>query len=136
MQAQPDPPDQLALRLWGAIRRREWETVRSLVHPDADIQAGVSPGEPLDRELAVSAREIAVDAEAYDPKLRSFEALDDSTALVSGETYHRHPGDEIEERRTVWLYTFRDGLLIRSRVFGSIGAALDQHRADTAARTR
>lgn len=130
MHPNTEPPDQLALRLWTAVRKRDWDLVRALTHPDAELQAGVSGNQLLNAELAITATEIAVSADAYDPKLRSFEALDENTALVAGETHHRHPNDRIEERQTVWLFTFEDGLLIRSLLFDSISEALDHHRKE------
>ena len=99
------------------------------MHPDADLQTGVAGDQHLDRELAVTAIEVAIAAEAYEPRFNSFETLDGHTALVSGETRHRQPGGRIDERHTVWLFTFEGDLLTRSRVFHSLSEALDYHSA-------
>ena len=134
MQPNIEPPDQLALRLWTTVRKRDWDLVRTLIHRDAELQTGVAGNELLNAELAVTATEIAVAADAYDPKLRSFEALDEHTALVAGQTHHRHPDERIEERQMVWLFTFESSLLIRSRLFDSIQEALDHHHKEVEAR--
>ena len=134
MHPNTEPPDQLALRLWTAVRQRDWDRIRSLVHPDAELQAASAGAQMLDRELALTATEVAVTADSYDPKLRTFEALDDHTALVGGETHHRHRKDWLEERHTVWLFTFEDDLLVRSRFFSSITDAIDYHRGESETR--
>src|SRR5258706_7504650 len=120
MQPNTEPVAQLALRLWTAARKGDWGLVRTLMHADADLQTGIASDQLLDRELAVTATEVGVAADAYEPKLNSFEALDGSTALVSGETRHRHANGWIEERHTIWLFTFEGDLLTRSRVFHSL----------------
>ena len=106
MQPNTEPVDQLALRLWTAARKRNWELVRTLMHPNAELQTGVASDQLLNRELAVTATEVAVAADMYDPKLNSFETLDQHTALVAGKALYRHSSDLVEERRTVWLFTF------------------------------
>ena len=136
MQPNTEPVDQLALRLWTAARKRNWELVRTLMHPNAELQTGVASDQLLNRELAVTATEVAVAADMYDPKLNSFETLDQHTALVAGKALYRHSSDLVEERRTVWLFTFEDDLLVRSHVFHSIPEALDFHRAQNESGTR
>jgi hypothetical protein len=124
-----EPVAQLALKLWKALHTRDWELVRALMHPDADLQAGVAADQLLSRDFAVAATEVAVAAEVYEPKMTSFDALDAHTALVGGKTIHRRPSGRVEERQTVWLFTFENDLLLRSRLYVSIEEALAQHTA-------
>ena len=127
MQPNTEPVQQLALRIWSALRKRDWERVRALLHPDAELQAGVASDQLLSREFAVTATEVGVASETYEPKMNSFEALDAHNVLIAGDTFHRRPGGDVAKRHTIWLFTFENNLLIRSRLFVSIPEALAFH---------
>jgi hypothetical protein len=45
-------PAELGRRLWTALRTHRWDAVRSMLHPDAEIESSLAPGQTLGADQA------------------------------------------------------------------------------------
>jgi hypothetical protein len=101
----------------------------ALIHPEADLEAGfATPNARFDADQVLDAAWVAVSSGAYRPQYEVVESLDHETALV-GATIRYEIGEGLfSERDATYLMTFRDGLLLRTRIFDTVEEALAAHR--------
>jgi hypothetical protein len=123
-------PAALAREVLQAFVERRFDVLPSLVHPEADLEAGfATPGARFDGRRVLDGAWAAASSGAYRPVYELVESLDDETALVSVTIRYEIGTDLFSEREAAYLMTFKDGLLSRNRIFDSVDEALAAHRA-------
>jgi hypothetical protein len=118
-------PATLARNVLQSLLEQRWERLPSLIHPDAEMEAGFStPGARFDAKQFVDAAWAASMSGAYRPEYELVVALDEHTALVVARIRFQVGKDDVSERDAAYLMTFKDSLLWRTRVFDSVDEAL------------
>jgi hypothetical protein len=115
-----------------AWQERDWDRVRSLLHPEGLFESTAAGGRTVDAEGFLNAL-IEADRTVYSVYGLSYEPLADGAVIVSG--YVRQPrrrGHSLS--RVVWLVEVREGLAYRSTPFATRESALAEYeqRSDLA----
>ena len=117
-----------------AFADRDWKRLARLYHPDARLEAVMAGDDFLSATELISALERAVTDPRYrPPSWSSPRDIDDHAALITGVSGRRLDHDSFTEGSRVWVMTFQDDLLYRSRVFTKADQALrfyDEHGVD------
>ena len=117
----PDLPQSLLIlvtQLLGAHRTKDWDLLRTLIHPEGKIGVFATGGTPADPETAIAAMKAAHEEVSYMADVDRVRVLDDHAMIVQGAVEHRRDGRFVREAHA-WLYVFVDGLLYRSEMFDS-----------------
>ena len=108
--------------LEAAYDARDWDRLLTLYHPDALLSAIVTGRKLLaPRDLVAAVRSADGDP-IYTVRYEETYPIDEHAAVVKGQVRHRIRGG-IAHDPVFWLFTFRDGLLYRSTVCGSLEEA-------------
>lgn len=108
----------LVTQLLGAHRRKDWDGLRKLIHPDAKIGVFAAGGKPVDVETAIAAMQTVHEDVSYRADVNATRVIDDHAVILQGAVERRREGRFVGESHA-WLYVFIDGLLHRSEMFGS-----------------
>ena len=85
-------PEQLAQDIWLALRGRDWDRVKELLHPEAQLELAIAPGEILGATETVERWRSAIEQGLFDPKPVGFMELDSNRVFVTGRI---KPGTEL-----------------------------------------
>ena len=122
-------PSELVTTMSEAFADRDWERLRRLYHPEAQLQAVMAGEGFLSGTELVSAFQRAVDDSGYrPPSWSSARDIDEHAALITGVAGRRLEHRGLTEGSRAWVMTFRDGLLYRSRFFATANQALRCYR--------
>jgi hypothetical protein len=126
-------PERLARLVLDSFLEQEWNLLEDLLHPDADLEVGwAGPGARVDKMRALDDAWAVGGRGLYQPEYEVVQSLDADTALVAVTIrYEVGPGLH-SERSAAYLMTFKDGLLLRNRIFNSVEEALEAHRRTAA----
>jgi hypothetical protein len=136
----PEPPSSaagttpatLARTVLQTFLEQRWDTLPSLIHPDAEMEAGFSvPGARFDAKQMMDAAWAAATSGAYRPEYELALTLDDHTALVVARIRFQIGQDEFSERDAAYVMTFKDSLLWRTRIYDSVDEALAANAEDS-----
>lgn len=106
-----------------AYERGDLEALALFIHAEAEIemfarQRDVARGPEGLRDTLESAREGL-----HRPTVTRFESVGDDAALMIGRIQYTDAGGGVTDRSAVWLTVLRDGLVWRTRVFGTAAEA-------------
>jgi hypothetical protein len=110
-------PSRVVSQCLQAHRTRNWEQLRKLLHPDAQIGVFAAGGKPADPEAAIAAMEGAHEDTSYHADVAAVRTLDENAVLLTGRVEYRSTEGEWIRGERVWLYIVVDNLLYRSQVF-------------------
>jgi ketosteroid isomerase-like protein len=111
---------ELALRLWEAFRRRDWDGVNALVDPDAEIETTLAPGRFVTGVEAVELWRAAVESGGWSPQPVVFDELSDDVAIVTG-ALSALPA--VRAKHDVVAFRFRNGRLVGMRYHATAAEA-------------
>ncbi len=103
---------ELALRLWQAFRKRDWDAVTALVDPDAEIETTLAPGRVTTGLEAVQLWRTTVEAGSWTPRPIVVDELSDDVALVTGPLSVTPAPDG---QHDIVTFRFRNGRLVNLR---------------------
>ncbi len=112
-------PFKVISRCLQAHRAKDWQQLRTLLHPDARIGVFASGGKPADPEDAIAAMAAAHEDTSYHADVGSVRVLDEHAVLLTGRVEFRSEEGRWIRAKRVWLYVVVDDLLFRSQVFES-----------------
>jgi hypothetical protein len=116
---------------------QRWDRLETLLHPDAQLETGFSvPGARFAKKEVLDAGWVAAKSGAFQPEYQLVESLDKSTALVGVRLRFEIGKGLFSERDAAYLMRFQDGLLVETRVFESVEAALAAHQHDRSSSER
>jgi hypothetical protein len=108
-----------------AWQARDWDRLRSLLHPEGTFEPTTAGGRFVDAEDLVGSLEAA-DRTVFSVCGLTYEKLADDFAIAAGYVRHLHErGHSLT--RAVWLIEVRDGLAYRSTPFRSRKSALTEY---------
>ena len=123
-------PATLARNILQAFLEQRWDTLATLIHPDADLEAGFSvAGARFDVKHMMDAAWAAATSGAYLPVYELVMTIDEETAVVAVRIRFQIGRDEFSERDAAYLMTFKDSLLWRNRIYNSVDEAVTAHQA-------
>jgi hypothetical protein len=123
-------PAMLARSVLDSFLEQQWNLLEDFLHPDADLEVGwAGPGSRLDKMHALDDAWAVGGRGVYQPEYEVVRSLDANTALVSVTIRHEVGPGLHSERSAAYLMTFKDGLLLRNRIFDSVEDAVEAHRA-------
>jgi hypothetical protein len=120
-------PLRVVTQVLQAHRVKDWQGLRELLHPDAQIGVVAAGGKPGDPERAIAAMQAAHEDGIYGPEIKSSRVLDEHAVLLSGHVEYRSEQEGGLKAHRVWLYVIIDNLLYRSQVFESEEEARDAY---------
>jgi uncharacterized protein DUF4440 len=112
-------PSRIVSQCLQAHRTKDWEQLRTLLHPDAQIGVFTAGGKPADPDAAIAAMEAAHEDVSYHADVQSIRILDEHAVLLTGRVEYRSAEGKWVKADRVWLYVVLDDLLYRSQVFES-----------------
>jgi ketosteroid isomerase-like protein len=112
---------EIVTRAMTAYERHDWDTLKALTHPDAEVEmllleGGATHGPD---ELSDTLREAGT-AGIHRPTATSIEDVAPDAAAMVGRIQRMDSHGGISDRDAVWLSVLRDGKIWRSRVLGSL----------------
>lgn len=107
----------LARRLFAAIDARDRDVVAALVHPDAELEMAMAPGEIIRGRTAVLSVLEAAWARVHTLRIDEAETLSPTTVLLTGRSRYPMQPSGFVDAGVCWLCTYRDGMLWRQRIF-------------------
>jgi hypothetical protein len=123
MGAGAEGPAALGQRLWAALHAEDWDRVRSLIHPDAELAGLLRRGGPLSAADAVELWRNAAGEEPWSRRPVGWVELNDNAVMLTGALASHGDHDDTE----VLVLVFRDGLLWSSSSYSSWEQALARH---------
>ena len=112
-------PLQVVRACLAAHREQDWDRLRELFHPEAQIATFAGGGMPGDPERAISDIQGAHRDTYYTAVVEETVELDECAAILEGRVRYRAEDGGFSDVERTWLYVVRDGLLYRSQVFKS-----------------
>jgi hypothetical protein len=108
-------PTEVARACLAAHRAQDWETLRTLCHPNARIGVFAGGGRPQEVEDAIAVLREAHSDHLYEARAEEMVKLDDQAVVLEGSVRFRDRYGWAQVERS-WLYVVREGLLYRSAV--------------------
>jgi ketosteroid isomerase-like protein len=112
-----------------AYERGDLDALAAFVHPDADIEllglGGVTTHGAAGLHDALS----TVGKRLHRPRMTTIEPLGEDAAVMVGRIQYGDPAGGRWDSPAVWLSIVRDGMIWRSRAFGSIDEAHEAYPA-------
>jgi ketosteroid isomerase-like protein len=113
---------EIVARAMTAYERHDWETLKALTHPDAQVEmllleGGATHGPD---ELSDTLRDAGAGAGIHRPTATSIEDVAPDAAAMIGRIQRMDSNGGVSDRDAVWLSVLRDGKIWRSRVLASL----------------
>ena len=110
----------IVARAMTAYERHDWDTLKALTHPDAEVEmllleGGATHGPD---ELSDALREAGTGI--HQPTATSIEDVAPDAAAMVGRIRRMDSHGGVSDRDAVWLSVLRDGKIWRSRVLASL----------------
>jgi ketosteroid isomerase-like protein len=119
---------ELVSEIVALYRARRTSEVRGLYHPDARLRTHVGGTEWRPVDETVAALEAAAGDALFQATLsEEVHALDDHAAVNGGSVRYRVESGHAMQS-LVWLYTQREGRIVRVMVFANEAEARDRYR--------
>ena len=111
---------EVVARAMAAYERHDWDTLKALTHPDAEVEmllleGGATHGPD---ELSDALREAGTGI--HHPTATRIEDVAPDAAAMVGRIQRMDSQGSISDRDAVWLSVLRDGKIWRSRVLASL----------------
>lgn len=120
-------PAELGRRLWTALRNHEWDVVRSMLHPDAQIESSFAPGQALGADEVFMLWQAALREGRWSPQPVGWVELNAEAVMLTGDlAVHVDDAPGFDD---IIVLVFRGGLLLRSVYYATIDEALAAHPA-------
>jgi len=115
-----------------AFARGDVEEMSAYVHPDADIEMVGLGGEIVHGVDGLRDALAVAGARAHRPTMSSVEPVGDDGAMMIGRVRYGDPSGAVWDSPAVWLSIVRDGMIWRTRAFGSVDEAREAYPSLTA----
>ena len=113
-------PTELARAVFEAIDRRDRDALESLIHPEARLEMAMARGKLVEGRVAVLAALRAAWRRVQNVWIDELHPVSDDAVIIVGRSRHPIRGGGFADSPYVWLCEYRDGMLWRQRLFGSI----------------
>ena len=122
---------QIVSRAMGAYERGDWDLLRELTHPDAEVEMLLLGGQAAHgpQELGDALRDAGAGPGIHRPKASSIEDVAADAAVMVGRIQHTDAQGGVSDRQAVWLTVLRERKIWRTRVLAStadVPAAYEQ----------
>jgi ketosteroid isomerase-like protein len=120
-------PSDLARAIFAAIDRHDEAAVMSLTHPDARLEMAMATGQLIEgREAVVEILKLAWERD-HRLQIDELVPLDDHSVIIVGRSRYPRPNGGFGDSPLVWLCEYKDGMIVRQRLFNSLADAVNAH---------
>ena len=120
---------QIVSRAMDAYERGDWELLRQMTHPEADVEMLLLEGDSARGQEGLSDALRDASSGIHRPKASRIEDVADDAAVMVGRIRHMAANGGVSDRQAVWLTVLRDNKIWRTRVLAStadVPAAYEQ----------
>jgi hypothetical protein len=115
-------PSQLSRALFAAINGHDFMRLKSLLHPDAQLQMAIADRQVVEGRAAILAALKASWPAVHDLQIDELHPLSEHAVIIVGRS--RLPTDPgLQASRCVWLCEYRENMLWRQRLFYTLAEA-------------
>lgn len=115
----PETAAQIVSRAMAAYERGDWELLRELTHPEAEVEMLLLEGDAAHgpEELSDALRDAGTGI--HRPKASRIDDVADDAAVMVGRIQLMAANGGVSDRQAVWLTVLRDNKIWRTRVLAS-----------------
>jgi ketosteroid isomerase-like protein len=121
---------EVAAKLAHVYRARsgDWDALGALYHPDARVVTVTGGPQPLSVDALIAELKRASEDTWYSVKTTKAVVVDEQAVIFVGRMRRSVPGGGFEDAGHVWMFTVRDDLIYRQRVYGTAEEASAAYR--------